>query len=155
MYQVEQNNAIATNFLPSTPKANTITRLNLQPKTCQLDVLPLARTNKYDKEFVKYQCIRDWNNFKKMFHQIAESTQYFIVIILCTLVICFLYFTYFSFLLLFVLLLSYNYYLLITIIIYSLIYLFIHIYHIICLSIFDLYKVNLLSPLPIFFSIIL
>ena len=34
MYQVEQNNAIATNFLPSTPKTNTITRLNLQPKTC-------------------------------------------------------------------------------------------------------------------------
>ena len=33
--------------------------------------------------------------------------------------------------------------------------LFVHIYYIICLSIFDLYKVNLLSPLPIFFSIIL
>ena len=53
-------------FLPSTPKANTITRPDL------LDV-PLARTNKYGKESVKYQCIRDWNNFKKKFPQIPEN----------------------------------------------------------------------------------
>ena len=53
-------------FLPSTPKANTITRPDL------LDV-PLARTNKYGKESVKYQCVRDWNNFKKKFPQIPEN----------------------------------------------------------------------------------
>ena len=52
-------------FLLSTPKANTITRPDL------LDV-PLARTNKYGKESVKYQCIRD-NNFKKKFPQIPEN----------------------------------------------------------------------------------
>ena len=55
-------------FLPSTPKANTITRPDL------LDV-PLARTNKYGKESVKYQCVRDWNNFKKKFPQIPENKQ--------------------------------------------------------------------------------
>ena len=52
-------------FLPSTPKANTITRPDL------LNV-PLARTNKYGKESVKYQYIRD-NNFKKKSPQIPEN----------------------------------------------------------------------------------
>ena len=57
MYQVEQNNALAT-FLPalhSRDKHNYQTRSATQNL---LDV-PLARTNKYGKEFVKYQCIRD------------------------------------------------------------------------------------------------
>ena len=34
MYQVEQNNALATSFLTSIPKTNPITRLDLLPKTC-------------------------------------------------------------------------------------------------------------------------
>ena len=71
MYQVEQNNAPATTFpaLHSRDKHNYQTRYATQNL---LDV-PLARTNKYGKESVKYQCIRDWNNFKKKFPQIPEN----------------------------------------------------------------------------------
>ena len=74
MYQVEQNNALAT-FLPalhSRDKHNYQTRSATQNL---LDV-PLARTNKYGKESVNYQCIRDWNNFKKKFPQIPENELY-------------------------------------------------------------------------------
>ena len=58
-------------FLLSIPKTNTITRLRSATQNL-LDV-PLARTKKYGKESVKYQCIRDWNNFKKKFPQIPEN----------------------------------------------------------------------------------
>ena len=64
MYQVKQNNEHATSFpvLQSRGKHNHQTRSATQNL---LDV-PLARTNKYGKESVKYQGIRDWNNFKNM-----------------------------------------------------------------------------------------
>ena len=52
-------------FLPTTPKTNTITRPGSATQN-MLDV-SLARTNKYEKESVKYHCVRDWNNFKKKF----------------------------------------------------------------------------------------
>ena len=67
MYQVKQNNAFATSFpaLHSKHKHNYLTRSATQNL---LDV-PLARTSKYGKESVKYQCIRDWDNFKKKFPQ--------------------------------------------------------------------------------------
>ena len=57
MYQVEQNNALATSFpaLQSRDKHNYQTGYGTQNL---LDV-PLARTNKYGKESVKCQCIRD------------------------------------------------------------------------------------------------
>ena len=58
-------------FLLSIPETNTITRL--WSATQNLLDVPLARTKKYDKESVKYQCIRDWNNFKKKFPQISEN----------------------------------------------------------------------------------
>ena len=71
MYQVEKNNALGTSFsaLRSKDKHNYQTRFATQNL---LDV-PLARTNKYGKESVKYQCVRDWNNFKKKFPQIPEN----------------------------------------------------------------------------------
>ena len=71
MYQVEQNHAFATSFpaLHSKDKHNYHTRSATQ----NLLGVPLARTNKYGKESVKYQCIRDWNNFKKKFPQIPEN----------------------------------------------------------------------------------
>ena len=61
-YQVEQNNAMAISFsaLHSTDKYNYQTR-SATPNL--LDVL-LTRKNKYGKESVKCQCIRDCNNFK-------------------------------------------------------------------------------------------
>ena len=71
MFQVEQNNALGTFFLPSTPKTNSITRPHLQSKN--LIEVTLARTNKYGNDSVKYQCIRDWNNLKKKFPQIPEN----------------------------------------------------------------------------------
>ena len=63
MYQVEQNNELVTTFpaLHSKEKHNYQTRSATQN---MLDVL-LARANKYGKESVKYQCVRDCNNFKK------------------------------------------------------------------------------------------
>ena len=71
MCQFEQNNALAISFLVlhSKDKHNYQTRSGTQNL---LDV-PLARTNKYGEESVKYQCIRDWNNFKKKFPQIPEN----------------------------------------------------------------------------------
>ena len=71
MYQVKQNNALAISFpaLQSRDKHNYQTRSATQNL---LDV-PLARPNKYGKEFVKYQYIRDWNNFKKKFPQIPQN----------------------------------------------------------------------------------
>ena len=56
MYQVEQNNALATSFpaLHSRDKHNYLTR----SATKNLLDVPLPRTNKYGKESVKYQCIR-------------------------------------------------------------------------------------------------
>ena len=68
MYQIEQNNALATSFLAlhSKDKHNDQTRSATQNL---LDV-PLSRTNKNASE---YQCIRDWNNFKKKFPQIPEN----------------------------------------------------------------------------------
>ena len=71
MYQFEQNNALATSFstLYSKDKHNYQTRSATQNL---LDV-PLARTNKYGKESVKYQCVRDWNNFKTKFSQIPQN----------------------------------------------------------------------------------
>ena len=70
MFQVEQNNALATSFPAphSRDKHNYQTRF---PTQKLLDV-PLARTNKYSKES-KYHCIRDWTNFKKKFPQIPEN----------------------------------------------------------------------------------
>ena len=71
IYQVEQNNALATSFpaLHSRDKHNYPTR----SATKNLLDVPLPRTNKYGKESVKYQCIRAWNNFKKKFPQIPEN----------------------------------------------------------------------------------
>ena len=68
MYQIEQNNALATSFLAlhSKDKHNDQTRSATQNL---LDV-PLSRTNKNASE---YQYIRDWNNFKKKFPQIPEN----------------------------------------------------------------------------------
>ena len=71
MYQVEEDNALATSLPALRSKTNTIARPDLQPKN-PLDV-PLARRNKYCKESVKYQCMRDWNNFKKKFPKIPEN----------------------------------------------------------------------------------
>ena len=62
MYQFQQNNVLATSSpaLRSKDKHNYQTRCETQNL---LDV-PLPRTTKYGKESVKYQCIREWNNFK-------------------------------------------------------------------------------------------
>ena len=71
MYQVKQNNALATSFLVlhSKDKQNYQTRSATQNL---LNVL-LERTNTYEKEAVNHQCIRDWNNFKMKFRQIPEN----------------------------------------------------------------------------------
>ena len=71
MYQVKQNNALATSF----PALHSKDKHNYQTRSATQNLLdvPLARTNKYGKESVKYQCIRDWNNFKKKFPQIPEN----------------------------------------------------------------------------------
>ena len=69
MYQVEQNNALATSF----PALHSRDKHNYQTRSATQNLLDvsLARTN--GKESVKYQCIRDWNNFKKKFPQIPEN----------------------------------------------------------------------------------
>ena len=56
-------------------KDHKITKHNYQTRSATRNLLdiPLARTNKYGKESVKYQCIKDWNNFKKKFAQIPEN----------------------------------------------------------------------------------
>ena len=71
MYQVKQNNALAASFsaLHSKDKHSYQNRSATQNL---LDV-HLGKTNKYGKESVKYQCIRDWNNFKMKFPQIPEN----------------------------------------------------------------------------------
>ena len=71
IYQVKQNSAFATSFpaLHSRDKHIYQTRSATQKL---LDV-PLASTNKYSKEPLKYQCIRDWSDFKKKFPQIPEN----------------------------------------------------------------------------------
>ena len=68
MYQVEQNNALATTF----PDLHSKDKHNYQTRKKKKNLLdkPLARTNKYGKESVKYWCVRNWNNFKKKFQQI-------------------------------------------------------------------------------------
>ena len=70
-YQAEQNNSLATSYpaIHSRDKPTYKTRSATQNL---LDV-PLARPNKYDKESINYQCIRDWNNFKRKFPQISEN----------------------------------------------------------------------------------
>ena len=71
MYQFEQTNAIATSF----PTLHSKDKLNYQTRSATQNLLdiPLARTNKYGKGSVKYQCIRDWNNFKKNFPQVPKT----------------------------------------------------------------------------------
>ena len=71
MYQFQQNNVLATSSLAlhSKDKHNYQTRSETQNL---LDV-PLARTTKYGKESVKYQCIREWNNFKENSPKIPEN----------------------------------------------------------------------------------
>ena len=71
MYQFQQNNVLATSSLPlhSKDKHNYQTRSQTQNL---LDV-PLARTTKYGKESVKYQCIREWNNLKENSPKIPEN----------------------------------------------------------------------------------
>ena len=71
MYQVEQNNALATSFptLHSWDKHNYQTRAT----THNLLDVPLTRPNKYDKESFKDHCIRDWSNLKKTFPQMPEN----------------------------------------------------------------------------------
>ena len=71
LYQVELNNALATSF----PALHSKGKRNYQTRSATQNLLdvPLARTNKYGKEFVKYQYVRDWNNFKKKFPQIPEN----------------------------------------------------------------------------------
>ena len=71
MYQFEQNHALATSF----PTLHSKDKHNYQTRSATQNLLdvPLARTNKYGKESVKYQCVRDWNNFKKKFPQIPEN----------------------------------------------------------------------------------
>ena len=63
IYQVEQNNVLATSF----PALHSKDKLNYQTRSATQNLLdvPLARKNKYGKESVKYQCIKDWNIFKK------------------------------------------------------------------------------------------
>ena len=53
MYQVEQNNALATYF----PALHSRNKHNYQTRSATINVLhvPLTRTNKYGKESVKYQ----------------------------------------------------------------------------------------------------
>ena len=76
MYQIELNNALATSFpsVHSIDKQNYQTRFATQNRLDRnlLDVL-LTRPNKYGKESVKYQCIRDCNNFKKKFPEMPEN----------------------------------------------------------------------------------
>ena len=71
MCQFEQNNALATSF----PTLHSKDKHNYQSRSATQNLLdiPLARTNKYGKGSVKYQCIRDWNNFKNKFPQIPEN----------------------------------------------------------------------------------
>ena len=71
MYQVKQNNALAISFSVLHSRENQ----NYQGRstTQSLLHLPLTVINKYGKESVKYQCLRDWNNFKKKFPQIPEK----------------------------------------------------------------------------------
>ena len=71
IYQVKQNDALAASF----PALHSKDKHNYQTRSVTQNLLhvPLARTNKYDKESLKYQCIRDWNNFKKKFPQIREK----------------------------------------------------------------------------------
>ena len=71
LYQVELNNALATSF----PALHSKGKHNYQTRSVTQNLLdvPLARTNKYGKESVKYQYVRDWNNFKKKFPQILEN----------------------------------------------------------------------------------
>ena len=71
LYQVEQNNALATSF----PALHSRDKHNYQTRSATQNLLdmPLTRTNKYDKESVKCQCIGDRNNFKKKFPQIPEN----------------------------------------------------------------------------------
>ena len=75
MYQFEQNNTLATSFptLHSKDKHKTITRPYLSATQNLLDI-PLARTNKYDKGSVKYQCIRDWKLQKEVPTIIRKQT---------------------------------------------------------------------------------
>ena len=65
MFQVEQNNALATFF----PALQSKDKLNYQTTSAIQNLIDvtLARTNKYGNDSVKYQCIRDWNNLKKKF----------------------------------------------------------------------------------------
>ena len=71
MYQFEQKNALATSF----PALHSKGKHNYQTRSATQNLLdvPLTRINKYGKESVKYQYIRDWNNFKKNFPQIPEN----------------------------------------------------------------------------------
>ena len=71
MYQVKQNNALATSFSVLHSRENQ----NYQGRSTTQNLLhlPLTVINKYGEESVKYQCLRDWNNFKKKFLQIPEK----------------------------------------------------------------------------------
>ena len=71
MYQVEQNNALATYF----PALHSRGKHNYQTGSATHNLLDvtLTRTNKYGKKSVKYQCIRDWNNFKNSSHKYQKT----------------------------------------------------------------------------------
>ena len=78
MCQFEQNNALATSF----PTLHSKDKHNYQSRSATQNLLDitLARTNKYGKGSVKYQYIRDWNNFKNKFPQIPENELYYMKI---------------------------------------------------------------------------
>ena len=64
MYQVKQNNALATSF----PAFHSKDKHNYQTRSATQNLLdvPLARTSKYGKESVKCQCIIDWKTFPQI-----------------------------------------------------------------------------------------
>ena len=71
MFQVKQNNTLATYF----PALHSRNKHNYQTRSTTHNLLrvPLLRTKKFGKESVKYQYIRDWNNFERKFPQIPEN----------------------------------------------------------------------------------
>ena len=71
VYQFEQNNALATSF----PALHSRDKHNYQTRSATQNLLDVSivRTNKYGKESVKHQCIRDWDNFKNKFPQIPKK----------------------------------------------------------------------------------
>ena len=72
MLQIEQNIQLAVSF-PGLKYCGESHNYMTQSTAKKLLHIPSNRTDRYGKQSTKYNCILDWNKFKKDFHGVNQD----------------------------------------------------------------------------------